>query len=141
MLILLNKPIQSNNLLPAIIVVEPDTLLHIVVLKRKIKVMNEEETDSPTIITTDVTLIETDLEVETIGIEIIIIETEAALEIEIIVMTEMTTVLEVETDLLLGDLVTELPHPTTEMLTILMELLLLLPLPTSLLVHKNGKHF
>jgi hypothetical protein len=103
--------------------------------------MNEEETDSPTIITTDVTLIETDLEVETIGIEIIIIETEAALEIEIIVMTEMTTVLEVETDLLLGDLVTELPHPTTEMLTILMELLLLLPLPTSLLVHKNGKHF
>jgi hypothetical protein len=141
MLILLNKPIQSNNLLPAIIVVEPDTLLHIVVLKRKIKVMNEEETDSPTIITTDVTLIETDLEVEIIGTEIIIIETEAALEIEIIVMTEMTTVLEVETDLLLGDLVTELPHPTTEMLTILMELLLLLPLPTSLLVHKNGKHF
>ncbi|CAG8827136.1 22913_t:CDS:1, partial [Gigaspora rosea] len=39
---------------------------------------------------------------------------EAALEIEIIVMIEMTTALEVETDLLLGDLATEPPHPTTE---------------------------
>ena len=85
------------------------------------------------------TLIETDLEVEIIETEIIIIETEAALEIEIIVMIEMTTDLEVETDLLLGDLATEPPHPTTEMLTILMELLLPLPLPTHLLVHKNGK--
>ena len=103
--------------------------------------MNEEETDSPIITTIDVTLIETDLEVEIIETEIIIIETEAALEIEIIVMIEMTTALEVETDLLLGDLATEPPHPTTEMLTILMELLLLLPLPTNLLVHKNGKRF
>ncbi|CAG8734115.1 10145_t:CDS:1, partial [Gigaspora rosea] len=56
--------------------------------------MNEEETDSPTIITTDVTLIETDLKVEIIETEIIIIETEATLEIKIIVMTEMTTTLE-----------------------------------------------
>ena len=107
MLIPLNKPIRLNNLLPAIIVVEPDTLLHIVVLKRRIKVMNEEETDSPIITTIDVTLIETDLEVKIIETEIIIIETEAALEIEIIVMIEMTTDLEVETDLLLGDLATE----------------------------------
>ncbi|CAG8831807.1 1949_t:CDS:2, partial [Gigaspora rosea] len=50
----------------------------------RIKVVNEEETDSPTITTTDVILIETDLEVEIIETEIIIIETEAALEIEII---------------------------------------------------------
>ncbi|CAG8770702.1 11219_t:CDS:1, partial [Gigaspora rosea] len=63
--------------------------------------MNEEETDSPTITTIDVTLIETDLEVEIIETEIIIIETKAALKIEIIVIIEMTTVLEVETDLLL----------------------------------------
>ncbi|CAG8831087.1 8907_t:CDS:1, partial [Gigaspora rosea] len=90
-------------------------------------------TDSPTITTIDITLIETDLEVEIIETEIIIIETEAPLEIEIIVMIEMTTALEVETDLLLGDLATEPPHLTTEMLTILMELLLLLPLPTNLL--------
>ena len=103
--------------------------------------MNEEETDSPIITTIDVTLIETDLEVKIIEPEIITIESEAALEIEIIIMIEMTTDLEVETDLLLGDLATEPPHPTTEMLTILMELLLLLPLPTNLLVHKNGKHF
>ncbi|CAG8796832.1 9914_t:CDS:1, partial [Gigaspora rosea] len=46
--------------------------------------MNEEETDNPTITTIDVTLIETELEVEIIKTEIIIIETEAALEIEII---------------------------------------------------------
>ncbi|CAG8588026.1 23910_t:CDS:1, partial [Gigaspora rosea] len=56
--------------------------------------MNEEETDSPTIKTIDMTLIETDLEVETIKTEIIIIETKATLEIEIIVMIEMTTALE-----------------------------------------------
>ncbi|CAG8673361.1 3720_t:CDS:1, partial [Gigaspora rosea] len=72
--------------------------------------MNEEETDSPTTTTIDVTLIETDLEVKIIETEIIIIETEAATEIEIIVMIEMTTALEVETDLLLGDLATKLPH-------------------------------
>ncbi|CAG8791826.1 19634_t:CDS:1, partial [Gigaspora rosea] len=56
--------------------------------------MNEEETDSSTIATIDVTLIETDLGVKTIETEIIIIEIEAALEIEIIVMIEMTTALE-----------------------------------------------
>ncbi|CAG8818880.1 25785_t:CDS:1, partial [Gigaspora rosea] len=76
--------------------------------------MNEEETDSPIITTIDVTLIETDLEVKIIETEIITIETKAALEIEIIVMIEMTTDLEVETDLLLGDLATATPHPTTE---------------------------
>ncbi|CAG8747679.1 7065_t:CDS:1, partial [Gigaspora rosea] len=66
--------------------------------------MNKKETDSLTITTIDVTLTETDLGVETIETEIIIIETEFALEIEIIVMSEMTTALEVETNLLLGDL-------------------------------------
>src|SRR6185437_1648447 len=122
MLILLNKPIQLNNLLPAIIVVELDTSLHIVVLKRKTKVMNEEETDSPTLTIIDVTLIETDLGVETIETKIIILEAEVALEIKIVVMIEMTTALEVETDLLPGDPLIELPHPTIEMLIILMEL-------------------
>ncbi|CAG8687947.1 14889_t:CDS:2, partial [Gigaspora rosea] len=78
----------------------------------RIKVMNEEETDSPTITTIDMTLIETDLEVEIIETEIIIIETEAALEIDIIVMIEMTTALAVETDLLLGDLATKPTHHT-----------------------------
>ncbi|CAG8828881.1 6678_t:CDS:1, partial [Gigaspora rosea] len=80
----------------------------------RIKVMNVEETDSPIITTIDVTLIETDLEVEIIKTKIIIIETKAILEIEIVIMIEMTTTLEVETDLLLGDLATEPPHPTTE---------------------------
>ncbi|CAG8820550.1 569_t:CDS:2, partial [Gigaspora rosea] len=60
----------------------------------RIKVMNKEETNSPTITTIDVTLIETDLEVDIIETEIIIIEPEATLEIEIIVMIEMTTALE-----------------------------------------------
>ena len=103
MLIPLNKLIQLNNLLPVIIVVELDTLLHFVVLKRKIKVMNEEETDSPTLTIIDVTLIETDLGVETIETEIIILEAEVAPEIEIIVMIEMTTAQKVETDLLPRD--------------------------------------
>src|SRR6185312_16321434 len=103
MLILLNKPIQLNNLLPAIIVIELDTSLHIITLKRKIKVMNEEETDSSTITIIDMTLIETNLEVKTIGTKIIIIETEVTPEIGIIVMIEMTTTLEVETKLLPGD--------------------------------------
>ncbi|CAG8751995.1 21352_t:CDS:1, partial [Gigaspora rosea] len=56
--------------------------------------MNEEETDSPAIIIIDVILIETDLEVKTIVTEILIIETEVASKIEIIIMTEMTTALE-----------------------------------------------
>ncbi|CAG8771906.1 9690_t:CDS:1, partial [Gigaspora rosea] len=56
--------------------------------------MNKEETDSPTITTIDVTLIETDLGVETIETEIITIEIEAALGIEITGMIEMTTALE-----------------------------------------------
>ncbi|CAG8831669.1 198_t:CDS:1, partial [Gigaspora rosea] len=56
----------------------------------------------------------TDLEVEIIETKIIIIETEAVLEIEIIVMIEMTTALEVKTDLLPGDLATEPPYSTTE---------------------------
>src|SRR6185312_1788492 len=112
MLILLNKPIRLNNLLPAIIVVEPDTSLHIVASKRRIKVMNEEETDSPTIIIIDVTLIETDLGVETTETEIILIETEVTPGIGIIIMIEMTTALEVETDLLSGDPLIELLHPT-----------------------------
>src|SRR6185437_12467540 len=103
MLILLNKPIQLNNLLPVIIVVELDTSLHIVISKRRIKVINEEETDSPTITIIDVTLIETDLGVETTETEIIITETEVAPIIGIIVMIEMTTAPEVETDLLPGD--------------------------------------
>ncbi|CAG8827160.1 10407_t:CDS:1, partial [Gigaspora rosea] len=60
----------------------------------RIKVMDEEETDSPTITTIDVNLIETDLEVEIIETEIIRIGTKAALEIEIIVMIEITTALE-----------------------------------------------
>src|SRR6185437_2650508 len=141
MLILLNKPIQLNNLLPVIIVVELDTSLHIVVSKRRIKVMNEEETDNPTITTIDVTLIETDLEVETTETEIIIIETEVALEIGIIAMIDMTTTLEVETDLLPGDPLIELLHPTIKMLIILMELLLLLLLPINHLIHRDGKHF
>src|SRR6185312_5177750 len=98
MLILLNKPIQLNNLLPAIIVVELNTSLHIVSLKRKIKVMNKEETDSPTITIIDMTLIKTDLGVETIETEIIIIETKVAPEIETVVMIEITTALEVETE-------------------------------------------
>src|SRR6185437_1682256 len=141
MLILLNKLIQLNNLLPVIIVVEPDTSLHIVASKRRIKVMNEEETDSPTITIIDVTLIETDLGVETTETEIIIIEIEVAPGIEIVVMIEMTTTLEVETDLLPGDPLIELLHPTIEMLIILMELLLLLLLPINLLILRNGKHF
>src|SRR6185437_8790332 len=141
MLILLNKPIQLNNLLPAIIVVELDTLLHIVVLKRKIKVMNEEETDSPTLTIINMTLIETDLGVETIETEIIILEAEVDLEIEITAMIEMTTAPEVETDLLSGDPLIELLYSTTEMLIILMELLLLLLLPINLLTHRNGKPF
>src|SRR6185437_15021467 len=111
MLILLNKPIQLNNLLPVIIVVELDTSLHIVVSKRKIRVMNEEETDNPTITIIDITLIETDPEVETTETKIIIIETEAAPEIGIIAMTEMTTTLEVKTDFLPGDPLIELPYP------------------------------
>ena len=138
MLIPLNKPIQLNNFLPVIIVVELDTSLHIVALKRKIKVMNEEETDSPTITIIDVTLIETDLGVETIETEIIILEAEVALEIEIIVMIEMITALEVETDLLPGDPLIKLLRPTIGMLIILMELLLL---PINLLTHRNGKPF
>src|SRR6185312_16095247 len=137
--ILPNKPIQLNNLLPVIIVVELDTLLHIVVLKRKIKVMNEEGTNSPTITIIDVTLIETDLGVETIETEINILEAEIDLEIEITAMIEMITAPEVETDLLPGDPLIELLHPTTEMLIILMELLLLLLLPINLLIHRNGK--
>src|SRR6185437_1651013 len=141
MLILLNKPIQLNNLLPAIIVVELNTSLHIVTLKRKIKVMNEEETDSPTITIIDMTLIETDLGVETTETEIIITETEVAPEIGIIVMIEMTTALEVETDLLPRDPLIELLYPTIEMLIILMELLLLLLLPINLLILRNGKYF
>ncbi|CAG8707697.1 790_t:CDS:1, partial [Gigaspora rosea] len=56
--------------------------------------MNEAETDSPTITTIDVTLIETDLGVETIETEIITIKTKAALKIKIIGMIEMTTTLE-----------------------------------------------
>ncbi|CAG8821304.1 18308_t:CDS:1, partial [Gigaspora rosea] len=60
----------------------------------RIKVMNKEETDSSTIITTNMTLIEADLEVETIETEIIIIETKVAPKIEIIGMIEMTTALE-----------------------------------------------
>ncbi|CAG8445461.1 15184_t:CDS:2 [Gigaspora rosea] len=46
--------------------------------------MNEEETDSPTITIINVTLIETDLGVETIETEIIILEAEVAPKIEII---------------------------------------------------------
>src|SRR6185312_1670421 len=139
--ILPNKPIQLNNLLPVIIVVELDTLLHIVVLKRRIKVMNEEETDSPTLTIIDVTLIETDLGVETIETEIIILEAEVDLEIEITAMIEMTTAPEVETDLLPGDLLIELLRPTIGMLIILMELLLLPLLPINLLTRRNGKLF
>ncbi|CAG8813080.1 2817_t:CDS:1, partial [Gigaspora rosea] len=56
--------------------------------------MNEEETDSSTITTIDMTLIETDLGVEITETKIIIIKTEATLGIEIIVMIEMTTALE-----------------------------------------------
>src|SRR6185312_8625821 len=138
MLILLNKPIQLDNLLPAIIVVELDTLLHIVVLKRRIKVMNEEETDSPTLTIIDVTLIETDLGVKTIETEIIILEAEVDLEIEITTMIEMTTAPEVETDLLHGALLIELLCPTIGKLIILMELLLLL-LPIYLFTHRNEK--
>ena len=141
MLIPLNKPIQLNNLLPVIIVVELDTSLHIVALKRKNKVMNEKETDSPTITIIDMTLIETDLEVETIETDIIILGAEVAPRIKIIVMIEMTTALEVETDLLSGDPLIELLHPTIEMLIILMEPLLLLLLPIHLLIHKNVRHF
>ena len=103
--------------------------------------MNEEETDSPTITIIDVTLIETDLGVETIETEIIILEAEVTLEIEITAMIEMTTALEVETDLLPGDPLIELLHPTIEMLIILMEPLLLLLLPINLLTHRNGKLF
>ena len=103
--------------------------------------MNEEETDSPTITIIDVTLIETDLGVETIETEIIILEAEVNLEIEITAMIEMTTAPEVETDLLPGDLLIELLRPTTEMLIILMELLLLLLLPINLLTRRNGKLF
>ena len=80
--------------------------------------MNEKETDNPTITIIDVTLVETDLGVETTETEIIIIETEAALGIGIIAITEMTTTLEVETDLLSGDPLIELPHPTIEILII-----------------------
>ena len=141
MLIPLNKPIQLNNLLPVIIVVELDTSLRIVALKRKTKVMNEEETDSPTLTIIDVTLIETDLGVETIETEIIILEAEVALEIEIAAMIEMTTAPEVETDLLPGDPLIELLRPTIGMLIILMELPLLLLLPINLLTHRNGKLF
>src|SRR6185437_4412146 len=103
MLIPLNKPFQLNNLLPVIIVVELDISLHIVTLKRKIKVINEEETESPTIIIIDVTLIKTDLGVKTIETEIIILEAEVTPEIEIIIIIEITTTLGVETDLLHGD--------------------------------------
>ncbi|CAG8672601.1 3698_t:CDS:1, partial [Gigaspora rosea] len=46
--------------------------------------MNKEETDHPTITTIDVTLIETDLGVETIETKIIIIKTNVSLEIEIV---------------------------------------------------------
>src|SRR6185437_15393414 len=141
MLILLNKPIQLNNLLPVIIVVELDTSLHIVISKRRIKVINEEETDSPTITIIDVTFIKTDLKVETTETEIIIIKTEVAPEIGIIAIIKMTTALEVETDLQPGDPLIELLHPTIEMLIILIELLLLLLLPINLLIRKNGKHF
>src|SRR6185437_15146406 len=138
MLILLNKPIQLNNLLPVIIVVELDTSSHIVVSKRRIKVMNKEETDSPTITIIDVTLIGTDLGVETTETEIIITETEVAPEIGIIAIIEITTALGVEIDLPSGDPLIELLHPTIEMLIIWMELLpLLLLLPINLLIHRN----
>src|SRR6185437_2111586 len=139
--ITLNKPIQLNNLLSVIIVVELNTSLHIVISKRKIRVMNEKETDNPTITIIDVILIETDLGVETTETEIIIIETEAAPKIGIIAIIEMTTALEVETDLLPGDPLIELPHPTIEILIILMELLLLLLPPINLLIHRDEKHF
>ena len=102
--------------------------------------MNKEETDSPTITIIDVTLIETDLGVETTETKIIIIETEVAPEIGIITMIKITTALEVETDLLPEDPLIELLHPTIEMLIILIELLLL-PLPINLLILRNGKHF
>ncbi|CAG8552257.1 2137_t:CDS:2, partial [Gigaspora rosea] len=55
----------------------------------RIKVMNEKETNSPTITIIDLTLIETDLEVKTIETKILIIETEITLEIEIIVITKI----------------------------------------------------
>ena len=101
--------------------------------------MNEEETDSPTLTIIDVTLIETDLGVETIETEIIILEAEVDLEIEITAMIEMTTTPEVETDLLPGDPLIELLYTTIEMLIILMELLLLLLI--NLLTRRNGKLF
>ena len=56
-------------------------------------------------------------------------------------MIEMTIAPEVETDLLPGDPLIELLHPTIEMLIILMELLLLLLLPINLLILRNEKHF
>ncbi|CAG8630273.1 12702_t:CDS:1, partial [Gigaspora rosea] len=72
--------------------------------------MNEEETVSLTITTIDVTLIETDPGVETTEIKIITVEIEVALGIEIVVIIEMTTTVEVVTDLLPEDLPIELPH-------------------------------
>ncbi|CAG8525363.1 26008_t:CDS:2 [Gigaspora rosea] len=56
--------------------------------------MNKKETDSLTITTIDVTLIETIIGVKTIETEIIIIETEVALGIEIVVIIVMTIALE-----------------------------------------------
>src|SRR5260363_417461 len=102
--------------------------------KKNDKIENEEETDNLTITTiANETHIETDPEAEIIiiGTEIIIIEIEVIQEIEIIEMTEMTTALEVVIDPLTlhGDPLIVPPHLIIEMLIILMELLLPLPVP------------
>src|SRR5260363_264111 len=127
MLTLLNKPTQSNNLLLVTIVEGLNILLLIVEPRKMTKIENEEETDNPTITTiANETHIETDPETE-----IIIIEIEVVQEIEIIEMTEMTTALEVVIDPLTlhGDPLIVPPHLIIEMLIILMELLLPLPVP------------
>src|SRR5260363_375410 len=127
MLTLLNKPTQSNNLLLVTIVEGLNILLLIVEPRKMTKIENEEETDNPTITTiANETHIETDP-----GAEIIIIEIEVVQEIEIIEMTEMTTALEVVIDPLTlhGDPLIVPPHLIIEMLIILMELLLPLPVP------------
>ncbi|CAG8816123.1 27313_t:CDS:2, partial [Gigaspora margarita] len=116
--------------------------LLIVKLRKMIKIENEKETDNLTITITAYEIhIETDPEAEIIIIEIetIIIEIEAVRKIEITEMTKMTTTLEVVIDLLtlLGDPLIVPPHLTTEMLIILMELLLPLPVPQPEIVPKK----
>src|SRR5260364_162676 len=134
MLTLLNKPTQSNNLLLVTIVEGLDILLLIVEPRKMTKIENEEETDNLTITTiANETHIETDPEAKIIiiGTEIIIIKNEVVQEIEIFELTEMTTALEVMIDPLTlhRDPLIVPPQLTIEMLIILMELLLPLPVP------------